>query len=81
MIGVAATLLANAEPRFRGRVMGVRTLAIYGLPVGLLIAGVLIDRLGFPWTNTLSALLGLVVTGWIGFTWRDALWYRSRARV
>ena len=81
MIGVAATLLANAEPRLRGRVMGVRTLAIYGLPVGLLIAGVLIDRLGFPWTNTLSALLGLVVTGWIGFTWRDALWYRSRARV
>ena len=81
MIGVAATLLANAEPRFRGRVMGVRTLAIYGLPVGLLLTGVLIDRLGFPWTNTLSALLGLVVTGWIGFTWRDALWYRSRARV
>ena len=81
MIGVAATLLANAEPRLRGRVMGVRTLAIYGLPVGLLLAGVLIDRLGFPWTNTLSALLGLVVTGWIGFTWRDALWYRSRARV
>ena len=81
MIGVAATLLANAEPRFRGRVMGVRTLAIYGLPVGLLLAGVLIDRLGFPWTNTVSALLGLVVTGWIGFTWRDALWHRSRARV
>jgi predicted MFS family arabinose efflux permease len=81
MIGVAATLLANAEPRLRGRVMGVRTLAIYGLPVGLLLAGMLIDRLGFPWTNTLSALLGLVVTGWIGFTWRDALWYRSRARV
>ena len=81
MIGVAATLLANAEPRFRGRVMGVRTLAIYGLPVGLLIAGVLIDRLGFPWTNTASALLGLVVTGWIGFTWRADLWHRSRARV
>jgi hypothetical protein len=81
MIGVAATLLANAEPRLRGRVMGVRTLAIYGLPVGLLLAGVLIDRLGFPWTNTVSALHGLVVTGWIGFTWRDALWHRSRARV
>ncbi len=81
MIGVAATLLANAEPRLRGRVMGVRTLAIYGLPVGLLIAGVLIDRLGFPWTNTLFALLGLMLTGWIGFHWRDALWRRPRARI
>jgi predicted MFS family arabinose efflux permease len=80
MIGVAATLLGSAEPGFRGRVMGVRTLAIYGLPVGLLIAGVLIDRLGFPWTNTLFALLGLMLTGWIGLTWRDALWHRRRAR-
>jgi predicted MFS family arabinose efflux permease len=81
MIGVVATLLGRAEPRFRGRVMGVRTLAVYGLPVGLLVAGVLIDRLGFPWTNTLFAALGLVLTGWIGFTWRDALWHRRRARV
>jgi hypothetical protein len=81
VIGIAGTLLARAEPAFRGRVMGVRTLAIYGLPLGLLIAGVLIDRLGFPWTNTLFALIGLMLTGWIGFHWRDALWHRRRARV
>jgi hypothetical protein len=61
--------------------MGVRTLAIYGLPLGLLIAGVLIDRVGFPWTNTLFALVGLLLTGWIGFHWRDALWHRRHARV
>ena len=60
--------------------MGVRTLAIYGLPVGLLVAGVLIDRRGFPVTNSLFALLGLALTGWIGLTWRDALWPRRRVR-
>ena len=81
VIGIAGTLLARAEPAFRGRVMGVRTLAIYGLPLGLLIAGVLIDRLGFPWTNTLFALIGLMLTGWIGFHWRDTLWHRRRARM
>jgi predicted MFS family arabinose efflux permease len=80
MIGVAGTLLTGAEPRFRGRVMGVRTLAIYSLPVGLLLAGLLIDRRGFPLTNTLFALVGLVVTAWIGLRWRDVLWRRARAR-
>ena len=74
MIGVAATLLTGAEPRLRGRVMGVRTLAIYGLPLGLLLAGLLIDRLGFPFTNMLFALLGLMVTAWIGLRWRQNLW-------
>ena len=81
MIGVAATLLVSAEPGFRGRVMGVRTLAIYGLPVGLILAGLLIERLGFPLTNSLFALVGLMVTAWIGLRWRDTLWRRPRARV
>ena len=81
IIGVAATLLAGAEPSFRGRVMGVRTLAVYGLPVSLLLAGVLIERLGFRVTNTVFALVGLAVTVWIGLRWRDAVWRRRRARL
>ena len=81
MIGVAATLLSSAEPRFRGRVMGVRTLAIYGLPVGLILAGLLIERLGFPLTSTLFALVGLTVTAGIGLRWRDTLWRRPSVRL
>jgi hypothetical protein len=61
--------------------MGVRTLAVYGLPVSLILAGVLIERLGFRLTNTLFALIGLVVTVWIGARWRDAVWRRRRPRV
>jgi MFS family permease len=79
-IGIVAAILASAEPSLRGRALGARTLAIYGLPLGLLIAGVLIDRMGFPWTNTVFAVVGLLMTGAIGFRWRDALWHRSRAR-
>ena len=36
MIALAATLLGAAGASYRGRVMGVRMLAVYGLPVGLL---------------------------------------------
>ena len=42
MVSLSAILMRTSEPRFRGRVMGVRMLGIYGLPVGLLIAGALI---------------------------------------
>jgi hypothetical protein len=74
MISMAATLLAEADVSFRARVMGVRMLAVYGLPLGLLAAGVVIPRLGYPATIALSAAAGLVVTVLIGMRWRSAVW-------
>ena len=59
MITLSVVLLRLAGERFRGRIMGVRMLAIYGMPVGLLSAGVLIDAIGFGATATLYASLGL----------------------
>jgi len=77
MISMTATLLASAGDEFRGRVMGVRTLAVYGLPVGLMASGVLIERLGYPLTITVSAAVGLLVTVLIAIRWRAAVWTRS----
>ena len=78
MIGVAATLMANAEPRLRGRVMGVRTLAIYGMPLGLMISGIVIERIGYPSTISIFSMVGLVFTLLIGVRWRASLWQRRR---
>ena len=50
--------------------MGVRTLAVYGMPLGLMVSGVLIERIGYPLTVTLAAGLGLVFTVLIGIRWR-----------
>ena len=74
MISMAATLLGAAGASFRGRVMGVRMLAVYGLPVGLLGSGLLIEHLGYRLTVTVAALLGLVFTALIGVRWRARLW-------
>ena len=38
MVSLAIILLRTSEARFRGRIMGVRMLAIYSLPLGLLVA-------------------------------------------
>lgn len=70
-------MLRAAGDAYRGRVMGARMLAIYGLPIGLFAAGPLIERLGFADTATLYAGVGLACTALIGLVWRRALWPRQ----
>ncbi len=74
MISMAASLLRASGARFRGRVMGVRTLAVYGLPLGLMAAGALVDRIGYTRTVSLYALTGLVFTALIALRWRAHVW-------
>jgi len=81
MISMTADLLGTSGDRFRGRVMGVRMLAVYGLPLGLMLAGALIDRLGFPLTVTVLVTTGLGCTVLIGLTWRASLWRRPHPRA
>jgi Na+/melibiose symporter-like transporter len=74
MVPMSVMLLHSAGERFRGRVMGVRMMAIYGVPIGLLIAGFLIERVGFAPTAALYCVFGLAMTALIGLRWRGALW-------
>ena len=69
-----SALLLHGAGAYRGRVMGMRMLAIYGLPIGLLAAGALIDRIGFVPTATLYRLVGIMLTVLIALRWRAALW-------
>ncbi len=75
MISIAVILMRTASAHFRGRVMGVRMLVIYGLPLGLLAAGALIDEVGFAATATLYAAAGLALLMGIGLNWRADLWH------
>jgi Na+/melibiose symporter-like transporter len=79
MIPMAVLLLRVADPKFRGRVMGVRMLAVYGLPVGLLLSGPLVERVGFALTGSLYSLLGVVFTVLIAISWRAHLWHPTAA--
>lgn len=75
MISIAVILMRTANEHFRGRVMGVRMLAIYSLPLGLLAAGSLIEAIGFATTATLYAAAGLTLMLAIVLHWRADLWY------
>jgi MFS family permease len=74
LVPMAAILLLHAGERFRGRVMGIRMLAIYGNLPGLLLAGPLIEAIGYRATATLYCLVGLAFTLLIALRWRAQLW-------
>jgi predicted MFS family arabinose efflux permease len=75
MISIAVILMRTASEHFRGRVMGVRMLVIYGLPLGLLAAGSLIEEVGFAATATFYAATGLALMLAVALHWRADLWH------
>ena len=58
-VAMVVGLLRAAPAEYRGRVMGIRTLGIYGLPIGLLVGGWIAEEVGA------RAMIG--VLGGIGF--------------
>jgi len=75
MISIAVILMRTSSEHFRGRVMGVRMMVIYGLPLGLLAAGALVEEIGFAVTGTLYAAAGLALMLAIVAHWRADLWH------
>jgi Na+/melibiose symporter-like transporter len=73
MVTLSIMLLRTSDTRLRGRVMGVRMLAIYTLPVGLLAAGPLIETVGFRGLVLLYVGLGLTLVVAIAMAWRHEL--------
>tara|TARA_Y100001954_G_scaffold105544_1_gene114687 strand:+ start:852 stop:2009 length:1158 start_codon:yes stop_codon:yes gene_type:complete len=71
MISLVVTLLAIASEKFRGLVMGVRMMAVYGLPLGLMGSGYLIENLGYSWSVMLYGAIGLILSALVTLKWRS----------
>ena len=63
MISMGAALLMVTSPAYRGRVMGVRMLAVYANPLGLLVGGAVIEWWGVRFQMVTFAVAGLVIFG------------------
>ena len=73
MISMSMTLLHASPAEYRGRVMGVRSLAVYGLPMGLLISGLIAEWLGIRTALAINSIVGLGGTALAAVVWRE-LW-------
>jgi MFS family permease len=76
-VALFVILMRTTSERMRGRVMGVRMLVIYSLPIGLLVAGALVERIGFVPTVTIYIVTGIIFMSVIGLRWRNQLWRRQ----
>ena len=70
----ATAMLLRTSDQFRGRIMGIRMLAIYGNLPGLLLSGPLISSYGYPLTATLYCTVGMLFAALIAIRWREHLW-------
>ena len=75
MVTMSVTLLAAVPQTFRARVMGVRMLAVYGLPVGLLASSAFVGWLGYAGAVSVYAAFGIAVTLAIAARWRQSIWH------
>ena len=73
MTSMSVLLLSLVEAEFRGRLLGVRILAVYGLPIGLLLLGALTEWGSVRWTIWIFAGSGFCFTVLIMLRWR-MLW-------
>ncbi len=74
MTPLAAVMLRVTTPDYHGRVMGMRMLAIWGLPIGLLVSGPFVESIGYVATAVIYSVLGLLLTVAMTVYWRGALW-------
>jgi MFS family permease len=79
LIPINALLLRTSDERYRGRIMGIRMMAIYGNLPGLLLAGPLIAAWGYAAMASFYCLFGIAVIVLIGWLWREHLWQDAAA--
>ncbi|MDA0769342.1 MAG: MFS transporter [Chloroflexi bacterium] len=65
MVTMAILLLGNTSSDIRGRIQGLRSLAVYGLPIGLLISGAVANGVGVSTALAINGVVGMVVTALI----------------
>jgi Na+/melibiose symporter-like transporter len=74
LVPMSVMLMQTSDPRMRARILSLRMLAIYGMPMGLLAAGPLIETFGYPATATGYGAFGLAVTALIVWRWYSHVW-------
>lgn len=76
-IPINTMLLRTSDERYRGRIMGIRMMAIYGNLPGLLLAGPLIAGFGYVTMAMAYCLLGISFALLIALHWRRHLWHND----
>ncbi|MCY4578752.1 MAG: MFS transporter [Chloroflexi bacterium] len=62
MVTMSILLLVSTPTEMRGRMLGLRSLAVYGLPLGLLASGAIADTVGITFALIGNGVIGIAIT-------------------
>ena len=77
MISMAVLILSTSKKQMIGRIIGVRQLAIFTLPIGLIISGYLIDIIGIIISIQVVASIGIILTLILAYKSKNLMIYRN----
>ena len=77
MISMAVLILSIAQKHMIGRIIGIRQLAIFTLPIGLIISGYLIDIIGIVISLQVVTISGLILTLILTYKSKNLIMYRN----
>jgi MFS family permease len=77
LVPMSVLMIRGSDERHRGGVLGLRMLAVYGLPIGLVAASPLIENYGLPTMVSVYVFIGLTTIAFISWRWHDAVWSKD----
>ena len=74
-------ILTITEKKMIGKIMGIRQLAIFAFPIGLLCGGYMIDKIGIEFSIQAMGLLGLLIAILFGYKSKKLISYSEKMIV
>ena len=71
-------ILTITEKKMIGKIMGIRQLAIFAFPIGLLAGGYMIDQIGIEFSIQAMGIFGLLIAILFGYKSRQLFLYENR---
>ena len=62
-VTMLTVILKNTLPDFRGRILGMRSMAIYTYTFGSMNSGAIAEAWGAPWAGRFNGVVGIVLVG------------------
>ena len=77
MILLTMLILSITEKKMIGKIMGIRQLAIFAFPFGLVIGGYMIDQLGIVYSIQIIGIFGLLISIIFGYKSKNLVSYKN----
>ena len=77
MVNMSILILSITDKNMIGRIIGIRQLAIFTLPVGLILSGYMIDKTGIISSIQIMSVIGIIISIILSFKSKNLMSYTN----